>query len=392
MTASCLTTPTGPCPLQIFKDMGADKLFDPKRYVLCLDHSAPSPAESIANVHSVMREFARENQSPLFEVGEGVCHQLMLENGLALPGELIIGSDSHTCTYGALNAFATGMGSTDLAMALATGRQWFKVPQTIKIELTGKLPPGVFAKDIVLDLAGRVGADGAGYKALEFAGDGLAGLSMEERFTLSNMAVEMGAKAGLMAVDETALTWLKERGHSDFNPATGGRKCNLPKNRVLRPERAHPPGISASPGGQCVAFNRSGRYTHPAGIHRLLLQRALVRPSRGRPHPKGQKSASAVPLDRVPGLPDAFSLRPCRRGWSRPWWRPGPCWACRAAGLVGATTWACPVTARWLSPPATAISREGWANRRAEIYLASPAAVAAAAIQGKIADPRRFWE
>ena len=183
-----------PLPFQVLRDMGGKALFDPGRYYLFLDHSAPCPTEGIANVHQSMRRFARDTGAVLFDVGEGVCHQLMAEKGLALPGELIIGSDSHTCMYGALNAFSTGMGSTDVAMALATGQQWFKVPETVRVELTGTLCPGVTAKDVVLNLAGRIGGDGAAYRSLEFHGSGIETLEVEERLTMANMAIEMGAR------------------------------------------------------------------------------------------------------------------------------------------------------------------------------------------------------
>ncbi|MBW1973833.1 MAG: 3-isopropylmalate dehydratase large subunit, partial [Deltaproteobacteria bacterium] len=200
-----------PIPLDIWKDLGGKKIFDPKNYILIIDHSAPSPVESISNVHKKMRQYAKQLNLKLFDVGEGVCHQIMVEKGLALPGELIIGSDSHTCTYGALNLFATGMGSTDIAMAIAEGKQWFRVPETIRIILNGELPKGVFSKDLILYLVGKLGADGANYMALEFSGEGLKSIDMEERFTISNMAVEMGAKVGIMEPDEVMIKWVKER-------------------------------------------------------------------------------------------------------------------------------------------------------------------------------------
>ena len=161
---------TGPLTCQEFKKLGREKLANPSRTILFIDHAAPSPRKELSNSHMVLREFAKEYGAILSDVGEGVCHQRLVESYVN-PGEILVGADSHTCTSGALGAFATGMGSTDIAVAMALGKTWLKVPKTIKVEVNGKFGFGVYPKDLILHLIGKIGADGATYCALEFSGD-----------------------------------------------------------------------------------------------------------------------------------------------------------------------------------------------------------------------------
>lgn len=191
------------------KDLGVKKL--KTSFCMVIDHSAPSPSEGVSRVHKKMRDFSQDFDTEIFDIGCGVCHQVIPESGKILPGDLILGADSHTCTYGALGAFSTGVGSTDLAIALAAGKNWFKVPATVKIIVTGKLPKGVFAKDIILHIIGKLKSDGAAYKAVEFYGPVINNLGMDGRFTIANMLVEMGAKTGFMPVDDKTIAWLKSR-------------------------------------------------------------------------------------------------------------------------------------------------------------------------------------
>ena len=205
---------TGPLAVNEFKKLNKNKLFNPKRTILFIDHAAPSPRKELSNSHTVLRNFAKEHGAILSEVGEGVCHQRLVESYVN-PGEVLLGADSHTCTSGALGAFATGVGSTDIAVVMALGKTWLKVPSTYKIILEGEFSKGVCAKDLILHLIGLIGADGATYKALEFTGSGAKNMSMADRFTISNMAVEAGAKVGLFETDEKTKAYLKEHGREN---------------------------------------------------------------------------------------------------------------------------------------------------------------------------------
>lgn len=202
---------TGPLTVQEFKKLGKDRLKNPERTILFIDHASPSPRKELSNTHTVLREFSKEYGAILSDVGKGVCHQRLIEDYVN-PAEVLVGADSHTCTSGALGAFATGMGSTDVAIAMAIGKTWLKVPKTIKICVNGEFKKDVCAKDLILHLIGLLGADGATYMALEFCGETIEKMSMSDRFTLSNMAVEAGAKCGLIVADETTREYLKSRG------------------------------------------------------------------------------------------------------------------------------------------------------------------------------------
>lgn len=213
---------TGPLTVQEFKKLGKDRLKNPERTILFIDHASPSPRKELSNTHTVLREFSKEYGAILSDVGKGVCHQRLIEDYVN-PAEVLVGADSHTCTSGALGAFATGMGSTDVAIAMAIGKTWLKVPKTIKICVNGEFKKDVCAKDLILHLIGLIGADGATYMALEFCGETIEKMSMSDRFTLSNMAVEAGAKCGLIVADETTREYLKSRGRED-------------KFRVIKPD------------------------------------------------------------------------------------------------------------------------------------------------------------
>jgi 3-isopropylmalate/(R)-2-methylmalate dehydratase large subunit len=200
---------TAPIALREFEKLGVDRVFDPNKVVLVSDHFAPNKDIKSAEQCRIVREFAREQALPhYFDVGRmGIEHVLLPEQGLVGPGDIVVGADSHTCTYGALGAFATGMGSTDIAVAMATGSIWMRVPETLRIIYTGELQPWVGGKDLILATIGRLGVSGALYKALEFTGPVVKELSMANRFTMANMAIEAGAKVGLFAVDEVTLAY-----------------------------------------------------------------------------------------------------------------------------------------------------------------------------------------
>jgi len=204
---------TAPISLREYEKLGVDKVFNPEKIVLVADHFAPNKDIKSAEQCKAMREFARAQAiTHHFDVGKmGIEHVLLPEQGLVRPGDLVVGADSHTCTYGALGAFATGMGSTDIAVAMATGQVWLRVPETLRFVYTGDLQPWVGGKDLILFTIGLIGVDGARYKAMEFAGPVVDALSMPNRFTMSNMAIEAGGKAGLFAVDNTTRAYVEGR-------------------------------------------------------------------------------------------------------------------------------------------------------------------------------------
>lgn len=205
---------TGPLAVQQLQKLGMEKAAKPERTVLFIDHAAPSPRKELSNAHKILRDFAAKTGAILSDINEGVCHQRMVEDYMN-PGEVLIGADSHTCTAGALSAFATGMGSTDVAIGIASGKTWLRIPETFKVYVTGDFKEGVYPKDLMLHFIGMIGADGATYKSLEFCGPTIDAMDMSGRFTLANMAVEAGAKAGLFPSDETTKAYLESRGRGD---------------------------------------------------------------------------------------------------------------------------------------------------------------------------------
>jgi len=209
---------TAPIALREFEKLGVERVFDPTKVVMVADHFAPNKDIKSAEQCAMMRRFAREQGLPYhYDVGRmGIEHVLLPEQGLVLPGDLVVGADSHTCTYGALGAFATGMGSTDIAVAMATGQIWMRVPETMRFVYTGELQPWVGGKDLILYTIGRIGVSGALYRSMEFTGPVIDGLSMAGRFTMANMAIEAGAKAGLFAVDATTRAYVAGRANREY--------------------------------------------------------------------------------------------------------------------------------------------------------------------------------
>jgi 3-isopropylmalate/(R)-2-methylmalate dehydratase large subunit len=210
---------TAPIALREFEKLGVDRVFDPEKVVMVADHFAPNKDIKSAEQCALIRRFAHEQGLPYhYDVGQmGIEHVLLPEKGLVLPGDLVVGADSHTCTYGAVGAFATGMGSTDIAVAMATGQIWLRVPETMRFLYTGALQPWVGGKDLVLHTIGKIGVSGALYRAMEFGGPVIDGLSMAGRLTMANMAIEAGAKAGLFAVDETTRTYVENRAQRPYH-------------------------------------------------------------------------------------------------------------------------------------------------------------------------------
>jgi 3-isopropylmalate/(R)-2-methylmalate dehydratase large subunit len=212
------TDGSGPLSIELFERMNKHALRDPEKIIMVLDHYVPCPNDKVARLHDKMRRFCRRRKCRLFELGDGIGHQLLPEKGYIKPGSIVVGADSHSCTYGALNALGTGIGSSDLAAVMATGRLWLKVPASVKVELNGRLGEKVTAKDLALFMIGRLGGSGANYQSLEFSGEAVASLDMDDRLTICNMVVETGAKCGIMPFDRITENFLKQIDADRFNP------------------------------------------------------------------------------------------------------------------------------------------------------------------------------
>lgn len=237
----------GPAVVKNFNKI-SDSVKNPSKHLVALDHQAPSPNVNVSNNHVLLRDFAHKHGIDLVDVMQGVCHQVMMENGKVLPGSIVLGTDSHSCMYGALNAFSTGVGAAEAAVILASGQCWFRIPETIRVEFTGTLPEKVTGKDIILEIIRILGEAGANYRCLEFGGSAMAQLSFDTRTTISNMAIECGAKGAIMPFDDVTKQWLDAHGISGYEPVeadAGAVYCrrldiNLSE---LKPAVAAPPGI-----------------------------------------------------------------------------------------------------------------------------------------------------
>jgi len=361
------------------------------QFCMVIDHSAPSSSEGVSRVHKKMRDFAAERKVELFDIGCGVCHQVIPESGEILPGDLVLGADSHTCTYGALGAFSTGVGSTDLAITLATGKNWFKVPQSYEIIVTGKTPKGVFAKDIILHIIGEVKADGATYKAVEFSGPAIDKLDMDGRFTICNMAVEMGAKCGFMPVDEKTIAWLKPRVAK--NKKIKGISADKDANyelvlefdvSKLKPTVSMPHTVdNTTTVDKLKKVRINEAFLGTCTNARLEDFKIAAKILKSKKVSKGVKfiiapSSRAVFLEALKlGLVDIFI-------------KAGAVIVAPGCGPCVGTHNGVPADGEVVISTANRNFKGRMGNPNAFIYLASPATVAASAIKGTIADPREF--
>ncbi len=380
---------TGPLAVRQVEKMVGRKAAIPKGTVMFLDHAAPSPRKELSNDHKMLREYAEETGCILCDIDAGVCHQVINEF-YTYPGAVLVGSDSHTCTGGALGAFATGMGSTDVAVAMAFGKTWFKVPDTFRVRMTGQWPRGVYSKDFILALIGQLGADGATYKALEFCGPALTKLKQHERFTISNMSIEAGAKVGLIAPDGVTRKYLEKMGRGpEFRKikadpgARYERKITFDVSE-LEPQIACPhtvdnvkplKEVAGTPIQQIFMGScTNGRFEDlevfagiTAGKKRAKSTRVIVTPGSALAYKQAVKKGLIASL-----LDFGASIN-----------TPG-CGAC--VGVHGgalADGEACLATSN-----RNFKGRMG--NPEGFIYLGSPASAAAAALTGKITDPREF--
>lgn len=380
---------TAALAIDAFEQMGGDGLWDADRVSLVLDHVAPSATEAFSMVHKRMREFAFRHGANFYEIGSGVCHQLMVESGVAQPGALIVGADSHTCTYGALGAFATGIGSTEMAAVFLSGRLWFKVPETIKLVFEGSLPDMVTPKDVILKTVGTLKADGATYQAIEFRGSTIREMSVEGRLALCNMAVEMGAKTGIVEPDDKTVEYLAGLG---FKPSMVPKSDeNAEYSQIvnfdvsdLEPQVACPHYVdNVKPISSVEGVRVNQVFLGSCTNGRMEDLRLAARILEGKKVMEGVRmiitpASRRVYLDALnEGLMEVFLSSGCvicNPGC-------GPCVGAHqgllAPGEVCAST-----------------SNRNFKGRmgsmEAEMYLVSPATAAATAINGVIADPRRI--
>ena len=361
------------------------------KFCMVIDHSAPSPSEGVSRVHKKMRDFSREFNVFIFDVGCGVCHQVIPESGKILPGNLILGADSHTCTYGALGAFATGVGSTDLAFTLATGKNWFKVPKTIKIVISGSIPKGVYPKDIALYIITVIKSSGATYKAIEFCGPVIDSMDMDGRFTISNMVVEMGAKAGFMPADRTMINWLKLRGVKAFSikPVFADKDAiyedTLSFNiSAIEPQISIPHSVdSAKPVSEFkeVKINEAFLGTCTNGRLQDLQVAARIL--------KGRRIYPGIKFIVAPSSRQIF-LQALKSGIIDILVKAGAVIVAPGCGPCVGTHNGIPADAEVVISSANRNFKGRMGNPNAFIYLSSPATVAASAVKGYIADPREF--
>jgi len=383
---------TTPISIKAFEQSGAKALANPDGFSIVMDHYIPAKDIASANQAKISRDFAYKHDLKYFfdEKDMGIEHALLPEKGLVIPGDVIIGADSHTCTHGALGAFSTGMGSTDLAFAMITGENWFKVPEAIKVIFSGKPGKHIYGKDLILEVIRQIGVDGALYKTLEFTGDTIAHLSMDDRFSLCNMAIEAGAKNGIVAVDDTTREFLKDknltRTPKEFYSDDDAKYVQILEIDVakLEPVIAYPflpsNGKSIS---QAVADNLAidqvfiGSCTN-GRLEDLRIAAKIL---------KGKKVAKKTRLIITPAT-QKISLQAQREGLVNIFIEAGAvfsnptCGACLGGymGILGQNERCVSTTNR------NFVGRMG--DRSSEIYLANSAVAAASAIAGKIVDPR----
>jgi 3-isopropylmalate/(R)-2-methylmalate dehydratase large subunit len=376
-----------PMALDYFAAMGGTRVHNASRIVFALDHYAPAPSRQTELLHERMREFATRHGILLWDVGEGIGHQLVVETGRALPGGLAVGADSHAVTYGALNTFATGIGSSDLAAIFVSGEIWLRVPESIRVTLTGELPSGVYPKDIALAMAKELGADGANYQALEFAGEGLASLDLEDRLVVANLAIEMGAKNGIFPADEKTFAYLKGvRGE----PVEADRDARYRRGIQIALDRLtpmvalpHQPdrGVSVGEAAQ-VPVGMVYLGTCTGGRVRDYHQALAVLKAAGGVAPGVQLVVTPASRTVLEALASDGSLAELI-AMGAVVQTPG-CGSC--CGTCGAI----PGDGVNVISTANRNFKGRMGNGAASIYLASPASCAAAAARGEIGDPREF--
>jgi len=370
-----------------FRKIKDASIFSKDAFCMVIDHSSPSPNIGVSAIHDKIREFATEQKVKVFDVGCGVCHQLIPESGYVVCGDLVLGADSHTCTYGAINVLSTGVGSTDLAIAAASGKNWFKVPETIRIVLEGCLPKGVYSKDVILHIIGDIGARGATYKAVEFHGQLISDLSIDGRFTIANMAVEMGAKCGLMLADKKTIDWVKRHSAKPPKSVAPDSDAKYVQTQAydvsdLSPQVARPHTVDNVCDIEDVLGTRIdevniGTCTN-GRLEDLEITAKIL---------KGRKVASGVKLIITPASQKIY-LGALKAGYIEIFVRAGAAVNNPGCGPCVGTHQGVLADGENAFSTANRNFKGRMGNPNANIYLGSPATAAATALAGKIADPR----
>jgi 3-isopropylmalate/(R)-2-methylmalate dehydratase large subunit len=374
--------------LRQLEKLGATNLPHVARTALVLDHYSPPPNPEAANTHVAMRRFAEARGTFLYDIGDGICHQVLPEGGHLTCGDLVVGTDTHSTTYGAFNAFGTGVEGTDVSAVMMTGKLWFRVPETIRIELKGRLQPGVWAKDVTLSMLGRLGAEGANYKALEYCGEGVAEMEIDDRMTLSNHAAELGAKAALLEADEKTLAWLKAHGAREPRPVTADRDAAYAQRieidaAALAPQVARNHQIDDVIGvpevaGQKIDIALIGTCTN-GRLDDLRQAVAIL---------KGRRIAKGVRMIVTPASRQIY-LAALREGLIEALTAAGA--SVEAAGCgtcVNITGHLIPGDDQVVISSANRNFKGRLGNAKADIWLGSAATVAASALTGCLTDPR----
>ncbi len=367
----------GPLAVNAFRDMGGTKVCDPDKVVVIFDHCTPPSNEKLSNIHAFLREFVREQGVHFYEGGRGVCHQLMVESGLVRAGDLVIGTDSHTCTYGALGALSTGLGATDIATALYSGKLWFRVPQTVKINLRGELPAMCSAKDIILYVIGYMTAKGCNYRSVEFYGDYIDNCTLSDRLTMTNMLVEMGAKCGFTCCPDLGIEADPDAEYErvvDINlgeltpvvakPHTVDNTCSVTEVAGT--------GISQAVLGSCT----NGRAQDFAAAADIL---------------RGRHIADGVRLLLMPASENVLK-EIIDNGVLMDLLNAGGTICTPGCGVCVGTLGGVPADGEVVISSTNRNFKGRMGNNKAFIYLASPETVAASALKGEITDPRELYK
>ena len=372
-----------------FNKMGAEKISDPSKIAIIVDHSSPSPNSGVSAIHKKIRDFSKTYGIKLYDIGCGVCHQITPEQGHVVPGDLVIGADSHTCTYGAINVFSTGIGSTDFAAGMISGKLWFKVPETLKVVYRGKLPKGVFSKDLILKLIGDITADGATYMALEIGGEAISSLSVDARFTISNMAIECGAKAGLMETDQKVLDWVNRHSKKIPSPVFADKEAKYAKTIEINIAQLEPQIAKPHTVDNVVPISKLEETTVAQGYIGTCTNGRLEDFQIAAKILKGKKINSNCRLIIAPASKDIL-LDMIKDGTYQTLLDSGAIAVTPGCGPCVGTHNGVPSDGENVISTANRNFKERMGNVNSFIYLGSPATVAASMLKGKISDPRNF--